>query len=51
MTNKAYEYAQGMHDLHVSRDLIQQVNGILEAVPQVRELILKILQCQLIRST
>lgn len=36
MTNKAYEYAQGMHDLHVSRDLIQQVNGILEAVPQVR---------------
>ena len=25
-----------MHDLHVSRDLIQQVNGILEAVPQVR---------------
>lgn len=36
MTNKAYDYAQGMHDLHVSRDLIQQVNGILEAVPQVR---------------
>ena len=36
MTNNAYEYAQGMHDLHVSRDLIQQVNGILEAVPQVR---------------
>ena len=36
MTNKAYEYAQGMHDLHVSRDLIQEVNGILEAVPQVR---------------
>lgn len=36
MTNKAYEYAQSMHDLHVSRDLIQQVNGILEAVPQVR---------------
>ena len=36
MTNKAYEYAQGIHDLHVSRDLIQQVNGILEAVPQVR---------------
>lgn len=36
MTNKAYDYAQGMHDLHVSRDLIQQVNRILEAVPQVR---------------
>ena len=38
MTNKAYEYAQGMHDLHVSRDLIQQVNGILELIQAVVDL-------------